>query len=305
MVLNAAAYFGISYGLLWDDFRLWMGGFSLAMSLFYGGLAYLALRRSAENVTLSFFALGIALVFLTIAVPVQLGDKAWTTIVWAAEGAILLWISVNVRMPQIRYFGYTIFVITAIRLVFFDTPVDAATFRSIVNERFLAFLVGIGVMYLSAYMVNRHKDALMEWEKGQSSVYGVFLVAANVLTLWILTAEVIAYFDARISDLGRLDRFGAVGNSLRNAQNLSLTALWAMYALILMVVGIANGSKPVRIAALALLTIPIAKVFVYDVFTLERIYRVVAFMGLGALLLIGGYLYQRYSSKINGFILAK
>ena len=29
MVLNAAAYFGISYGLLFDEFRPWMGGFTL------------------------------------------------------------------------------------------------------------------------------------------------------------------------------------------------------------------------------------------------------------------------------------
>jgi len=25
MVINATAYFGISLGLMWDDFRVWMG----------------------------------------------------------------------------------------------------------------------------------------------------------------------------------------------------------------------------------------------------------------------------------------
>ena len=49
MVINAAAYFGISYGLLWDDYRLWMGGFTLLLSRFFGGIAYLALVRSQEK----------------------------------------------------------------------------------------------------------------------------------------------------------------------------------------------------------------------------------------------------------------
>ena len=60
-----------------------------------------------------------------------------------------------------------------------------------------------------------------------------------------------------------------------------------------------------RVAALALLAVPVAKVFVYDVFTLERVYRIGAFMGLGVLLLAGGYLYQRYSKVIRGFFVEK
>ncbi|MCH9025436.1 MAG: DUF2339 domain-containing protein [candidate division Zixibacteria bacterium] len=44
------------------------------------------------------------------------------------------------------------------------------------------------------------------------------------------------------------------------------------------------------------------KLFVFDVFALEQEYRVAAFLGLGALLVAGGYLYQRYTSAIRGFL---
>ena len=64
-------------------------------------------------------------------------------------------------------------------------------------------------------------------------------------------------------------------------------------------------NKPVRLAALALLVIPIGKVFVYDVFTLKQLYRIIAFIGLGVLLLTSAYLYQRYSKSIRGFIAKK
>ena len=305
MVMNAAAYFGISFGVLYQDYRPWMGGFSLAIAAFYVAVAYLALRRSTENAQLSFFALAVAMVFLAIAVPVQLGDKAWTTIAWAAQGTILVWLSFALRMRPVRVYGYAVFLLMAIRLLAFDTPVELRTFEPLLNERVLAFAVGIGALYFSAYLVARNRGQLWEWEQDAWSIYPFFLVAANFFTVWVLTAEVLNYFDHRLAALDFRERFGPVGQGLENARNLSLTALWAVYASALLVVGIVIKSRPWRVAGLALLVVPIAKVFVYDVFLLEQVYRIVAFVGLGVLLLIGGYLYQRFSQVIRGFIVEK
>lgn len=307
MIVNAAAYFGISYGLLWEDFRPWMGGFSVILALFYGGLAYAAFRRSTENVRLSFFALGIALVFLTVAIPVQLGDRAWTTIAWAAEAVVLIWLSFILRMPRLRLFGYGAFIPVAVRLFFFDTPVNISTFQPVLNERFLAFAVSIAAMYFTAYLLWRRRNALHEWEERVWSVYPVFVVIANFFSLWVLTAEVLNYFGNRLHNLAyaRDPSYYAERSGLQNARNLSLTALWAVYSVIVLVVGIVKGSRAVRIAALAMLAVPVAKVFVYDVFTLERVYRIIAFTGLGALLIAGGYLYQRYRRAIRGFLVEK
>ena len=305
--LNAAFYFGISYGLLWTNYRDWLGGFSILMALFYGGIAYVALRRSDENAVLSFIALGVALVFLTIAIPVQLGDRAWTSIAWAAEGVVLIWLSFTLRMPTLRIFGYGVFVALIGRLFFFDTTVETRTFEVLFNERFLAFLVSIAAMYISAYLLRRENEALQPWEKwtiGQAQAgfpfYAAFLVAANFFSVWVLTAEVISAFDHSL-----IGRSGSDAEGVRDAKNLSITAVWAAYAVVLLVFGIAKGSRPVRLAALGLLAIPIAKVFVYDVFTLERAYRVAAFGGLGALLLASGYLYQHYGKAIKGFLLER
>lgn len=283
MVINAAAYFGISYGLLWGDFRVWLGGFSLLLAIFYGSLAYVVLKRGAENVRLSFFALGIALIFLTVAIPVQLGNRAWTTVAWAAEGTVLMWLSFILRMPRLRSYSYAVFVIMAGRLLFFDTFIDMRTFKPVLNERFLAFLVSIAALYLTGYLLRQKGEALREGEEEVWSVYPIFFVAANFFSLWVLSAEVINYFDT----------------------SLALTALWAIYAVILLVVGMIKQWRSVRLYALALLAIPIGKVFVYDVFALKPLYRIIAFIGLGVLLLASAYLYQRYSQSIRGFIAKK
>jgi len=274
---------GISCGLMWGDLRVWMGGFSLLLALFYGGLAYVAIKRGAENVRLAFFALGIALVFLTVAIPVQLGDRAWTTIAWAAEGVVFMWLSLRLRMPQLRGFSYAVFAITAVRLLFFDTTVDLSTFRPVLNERFLAFLVSIAALYFTGYLLRQKRKALQDWEEGAWSVYPIFFVAANFFSLWLLSAEVIDYFD----------------------HPLALTALWAIYAVILLVVGMIKRWRPVRLAALALLAIPIAKVFLYDAFVLKGVFLIIAFTGLGVLLLASAFLYQRYNKSIKDFLAKK
>ena len=296
MVINAAAYFGISLGLMWDDFRVWMGGFVLLLALFYGVLSYFALKQSAENARLSLFALAMALVFLTVAIPIQLGDKAWTTIAWAAELVILMWLSFTLRMPRLRYYSYVVFVIMAGRLLFFDTSVNLRTFQPVLNERFLAFIVGIGATYLAAYLLWRQRKTFPEWKPPAS----IFWVAANFFSLWILSFEVWDSFGSALRTAGLPAREG-----LRNAQNLSLTAVWAIYAVIGLVVGIVKRWRYVRLGALALLVIPIVKVFVYDVFKLEMGYRIGAFVGLGLLLLVSAYLYQRYSRIIKGVFIEK
>jgi len=296
MVTNAAAYLGISLGLMWDAFRAWMGGFVLLVALFYGALSYIALRRSAENARLSLFALSIAVLFLTVAVPIQLGNRAWTTIAWAVQATVLVWLSITLVMPQLRRYGYVVFVIVAVRLLFFDTSVDISTFRPILNERFLTFAVSVAAMYVSCYLLLR---AGKDCGRGRVATT-VLIAAANFFSLWILSFEVWGCFESAVQAADLPAREG-----LKNAQSLSLTAVWTIYAVMGLVLGIVKRWSRVRLGALILLAIPIVKVFVHDVFRLETGYRIAAFVGLGVLLLISAYLYQRYSNIIKGFFIEK
>ncbi len=405
MVVNAAAYFGISYGLLWADFRLWLGGFTLLLALFYGGVAWLALWRAKEHVVLSLMALGISLVLLTVAVPVQLGGP-WVSVAWAAEGAVLIWLSFTLRMWQLRAFGvgafavfvgwllavdtrealatgdasqlsylpayllgsfatfvaaylfrrnreslsiwesdffvgflvtgnvlltltvpvhvdgiwvavtwaaealalvwlsfrlglrelrlfsFGVFGTLAVRLVVFDTDVDLSDFRLILNERMLAFASGIVALYASAYLVEHGRATLEEWEA--KFVVSALLVAATVLTLWVGSAEVIAMVDSGIVDV--------TGSVADNVKSLSLSLLWAAYAGGLIALGIARRWRYARLGGLALLAIPVFKLFAVDAFELEQGFRVAAFLSLGAILLVGSFLYQRHSTAIRGFL---
>jgi len=71
------------------------------------------------------------------------------------------------------------------------------------------------------------------------------------------------------------------------------SAVWMLYGAMLMIVGFRRRSSYVRWLALALLAITIAKVFFYDINELQRVYRILSFIGLGVVLLAISFAYQR------------
>ena len=120
------------------------------------------------------------------------------------------------------------------------------------------------------------------------------LALANFATLWLLSAEILTSADSALFDLSR--------DASENVASLGLSLLWAVYAAVLIVLGVVRRWRWVRLAGLALLAVPVVKLFAYDSQTLEQEYRVIAFIALGLILLAGGLLYQRYSRAVRGFL---
>lgn len=382
MTMNAAIYFFWSYGLLQRDYGEWMGFFAVALSLFYFLLAYLAYFRNREDSYLTLFLAGISLVFLTIAVPIQL-KQHWITIAWAVEAIVLSWLGFYLRSYHLRAFSLLVFLLVIFRLFGFDMRLDIRgleDFVPIFNKRFFVFFVSIVSFYLASYIWYLGKDELRPEE--QKYVMPALLLSANFITVWILSYEILKYFDGKITGLRKPEEVsiydyercaGAGGyrcyeidvdyTAIRNLkffQNLSLSLFWVIYAMILsmaghikryapiklaglvflwlvivkvlifdiismggltlaqnflisfiwaimgiVIVGLGIFSKfpPLRVTGLALLWVMVFKVFLFDTWKLAELYRVGAYISLGVILLITGYLYLRFQERIKEFLL--
>ena len=79
----------------------------------------------------------------------------------------------------------------------------------------------------------------------------------------------------------------------RQAGQVILSAFWALSGLGAVVYGLLRDVRRFRLAGLALLSLAIAKVYTYDLAELEEIARVLSFIALGLLLLVGAFAYQR------------
>jgi uncharacterized membrane protein len=104
------------------------------------------------------------------------------------------------------------------------------------------------------------------------------------VSLWlILSSELINWMDIS-------------GNN--DSYKLGLSILWGIYALFLIVLGIYQNKKHLRIGAIVLFGITLAKLFFYDIADLDTISKTIVFISLGILLLIVSFLYNKYKHLI-------
>lgn len=79
-----------------------------------------------------------------------------------------------------------------------------------------------------------------------------------------------------------------------------VSILWSLFALGLVLAGIRRHVSALRLSGLALFAVIAVKVFFIDLARLEQIYRILAFIILGVLLLLGAMLYMKYRQLIVG-----
>lgn len=73
-----------------------------------------------------------------------------------------------------------------------------------------------------------------------------------------------------------------------------ITLLWTSFALSMVLTGLRRNAKIIRYVGLCLFGVVAWKVFFVDLASLDQIYRIVAFIVMGVLVLAGSYLYLRY-----------
>jgi len=82
---------------------------------------------------------------------------------------------------------------------------------------------------------------------------------------------------------------------------VTISILFAVYAAILVSIGVAARSALNRIAGLALIALVILKLYLYDIWQLGRVYRISAFVALGILLIATSFLYSRFRGLVEGW----
>jgi uncharacterized membrane protein len=73
--------------------------------------------------------------------------------------------------------------------------------------------------------------------------------------------------------------------------------LWTIYATVLILLGVQQKSALLRWQALALFGLVVVKVFIYDLASLDRAYRILSFLVLGTLLMVVSFLYTKRAAK--------
>ena len=231
---------------------------------------------------------GAALAFVTVAIPLQL-QRQWITIGWALEGAALAWLFRRIRHRGLLYWSLGLFAAVFVRLAMNPEILlyEPRGSMRILNWYLYAYLVCAGAFLLAAWWLSRSEPGDSEAE----SFYSPVLSGGAVVLLFLLLNIEIADFYATGPTI--MFRFGVTVS-----QDLTYTLGWLVFGMGLLAACIYLHSRFGRVAALILIALTTFKCFLYDLGSLEGLYRVGSFVGLAMSLAL-------VSLALQKFVLAK
>lgn len=193
-------------------------------------------------------------------------------------------LGVSAREAALRYVGYgALGIASLLSIIAAAFSGDHIIFFNLYIGSALATAALAAVMYATLKTESDFADEFV-------AVRQVLLVCANAVIILVFTFEIQTYY--RLSALG--------GNDFM--ERFSISVFWLLYGILGLLLGIARRSTFSRQLAILLFALTTLKVFLYDSLQLSDLYRFFSFITLGLILLVVGYLYFRFKSRIHSFV---
>jgi uncharacterized membrane protein len=320
---NAFAFAVMGYILLNPVYHGVLGFCSVLVALIYMIVAYLVNKTNYSDKALNIFLPGLAVVFLSIAVPLQFSGP-WIAVAWFVESVALYVIASVISNRGFQVMGVIVYCLGLLDL--FTWTVSDYTkeaFVPIFNKNFIVFVLAVIVAYIIAYMYKKFGSINIDIQKRGITV---FIVIANILTVYALSTQIMLhYYSVQVSlsnthrvQISDADKYNTgygssqtvqdidanyykTYESISNKSNTSVSILWTIYAAILIAVGFAKRISGLRRLGLILFFITAVKV-VMNVWSLGQLYRIISFIVFGLIALIASFAYAKYKDRLKDVI---
>jgi Predicted membrane protein (DUF2339) len=242
-----------------------------------------SMQSPARNAQLALFA-GATLFFITLIFPIQF-DRQWITLGWALEGVALCWLFQRVPHPGLRLVGTALLTVAFVRLAL--NPAVLSYHARSATPIFNWYLYTYGIVTVCLFAAARFLAPPRNLVLGRNAE-PLFYTLGTILAFLLLNIEIADYFGR--PGMAALT-FQFSGNF---ARDMSYSIAWALFALLLLIIGIRQTARPVRYAGLGLLGATILKLFLHDLSQLDQLYRIAAFVVVAIIAIFASFLYQRF-----------
>lgn len=150
LLINSFIYYGIGYYILNDNSgnQQFLGLFTLSNAVIHFLVAAVIHHQKTADRNLFFLIAGLVLIFLTIAIPVQL-DGNWVTLLWVGEAALLFWIGRTKHVPMYERLSFPLMALAFFSLVFdwysmyntYNSQIVVRTVTPFLNINFLTAVI--------------------------------------------------------------------------------------------------------------------------------------------------------------------
>lgn len=228
-----------------------------------------------------------ALFFITLIFPIQF-DRQWITLGWALEGAALCWLFHRVPHPGLRVAGIGLLLVCFARLI--CNPAVLIYHPRSATPIFNWYLYTYGIVAVCFFIAAKLLVSPRNLVLGQNAP-PLLNSCGAILAFVLLNIQIADYF----TKPGAYELvFQFTGNF---ARDMSYSIAWALFALLLLIIGIRKRSRGARYAGLILLCVVLLKLFFHDLSQLEQLYRIAALIVVAVIAIVASFLYQRFQSQ--------
>lgn len=152
---NSFIFYGFGYSLVNDiaGGEKLLGLFTLANAVIHFVVATLIYRKKLGDKQLLYFVSGLVLIFITIAIPVQL-DGNWVTLLWVGEAALLFWIGRAYAIQVYEKIAYPLMILAFFSIIH-DWAIVYDNYNPNYPETKVSFLLNIhflsSVLFIMAF----------------------------------------------------------------------------------------------------------------------------------------------------------
>ena len=235
----------------------------------------------------------VSLAFLSVAIPLQV-DKQWITLGWALEAFALAYLWKRFDEPGLKYLSWALMGVVTLRLIFNPAVLDYGGEKGwpVLNWIAYTYLIPLACFLGVAKILHglevergRAWESLLYAKERSFGAISAVLLAVLLGFAWINLTVIDAFSVSRSLSLS-LERMAS--------RDLAISLSWALYAILLLVIGTWKRQGALRKVSLAFFVLTIGKVFLYDLGELTDLYRVLSLLGLAISLIGVSLLYQRF-----------
>ncbi|NCO62316.1 MAG: DUF2339 domain-containing protein [Flavobacteriales bacterium] len=191
LLTNSFVFYGLGFVILNDHEtgHQLLGLFTLCNAMLHFIVSVVIFKLKLADKNLYYLIAGLVLVFITMAIPVQL-DGHWVTLLWVGEAALLFWIGRTKQVPIYEYLSYPLMALATLSLyqdwthIYIDYYLfdGSEKITPLLNSHFfntVLFIAGFGfIHYLQNH--NVYKTAILskkKWSKWLSIVVSAIIIS--------------------------------------------------------------------------------------------------------------------------------
>jgi len=296
LILNSIVALAFNFAMIKGKYPLeWMSVITVFYAILYLFFAYRLSQQGESGRNALVVMLLKSTLFLILTIPL-LFSQHWITIFWTLLSALLLIGAKKLGQKNFVICAVGLYGVVLIKFLFYDLsfvfkynmePIALhmrQPYGYLIFERWVTMALVVAAPYfMRRVMVTEMEHTAPAFSSpAMAELPPVLLGTFGTLLFVILTLETSGFFH----------------ETLPQARFASISVVWAMFSIVLMILGFRKNNDRMRKIALGLLFLTTFKVFLFDIRNISTPYRILSFIVLGLILILISYLYNQAKSRL-------